>query len=146
METKKIIGVYVETTNENGQAGEDMGQLWGRFFEVANQIPHKISDDIYSIYTDYETDYTGKYMAIIGYEVRSIDVIPDGFIGREIGEGKYVKFQAKGEMPNAVIQTWKEIWDKEAELNRRYTADFEVHGEHAQKGKDSEVEIFIAVQ
>ncbi len=146
METKKIIGISVVTTNENGQSIKDMGEIWGKFFEVSEQIPNKKSDDIYSIYTDYETDYTGKYTAILGYEVNSLSEIPNGFIGREIGGGKYKKFLAKGEMPNAVVQIWKEIWEKDSELKRRYTSDFEVHGENAQKGKDSEVEVFIAVE
>ncbi len=146
MEVKKIIGISVVTTNENGQSNKDIGALWGKFFEMSSQIPNKISDDIYSIYTDYETDYTGKYTAIIGFEVSTLNEIPNGFIGREIGGGKYKKFLAKGEMPRAVVETWKKIWEKDAELNRRYTNDFEVHGVNSQNGSDSEVEIFIAVK
>ena len=146
MDIKKIIGVSIRTTNKNGQAYADLGQLWSKFFENSERIPNKLSNDIYAIYTDYETDYTGKYTAIVGYEVASFELIPDGFVGKEIGGGTYIKFIAKGEMPNAIAQTWQEIWEKEEELNRRYTTDFEVHTEHSQKGKDSEVEIFIAIK
>lgn len=144
--SKKIIGIAVETTNQNGQAGEDLGKLWGRFFEVSDQIPNKKSDQIYSVYTHYETDYQGKYTAIVGYEVTSLQRIPDGFIGKEIGGGRYEKFIAKGEMPQAVMQSWESIWSKDEELNRAYTADFEVYGEKSRNGKESEVEIFIAVE
>ena len=146
METKKVIGVSIVTTNENGQSYEDMGKLWGRFFEVSAQILNKKSDKIYAVYTDFETDYTGKQTAIVGYEVNSLDNIPDGFVGREIGGGKYTKILAKGEMPNAVMQTWKEIWGKDKELNRRYTTDFEVHGDKSQNGKNSEVEVFVSIK
>ena len=146
MEIKKIIGVSVVTTNENGQSSEDMGKLWSRFFEVSSQIPNKKSEDIYSVYTDFETDYTGIHTAIVGYEVNSLDIIPTGFVGKEIGGGKYQKFIANGEMPTAILQTWGEIWEKDKELNRRYTTDFEIHGKKAQNGKDSEVDIFIAVK
>ncbi|MCO7317717.1 effector binding domain-containing protein, partial [Riemerella anatipestifer] len=53
---------------------------------------------------------------------------------------------AKGEMPNAVINTWIDIWNRDEELNRKYTYDFEVYGENSQKGQDSEVEIYIATK
>jgi predicted transcriptional regulator YdeE len=44
------------------------------------------------------------------------------------------------------METWKEIWDKDKELNRKYTADFEVCGEKSQNGENSEVEIYIAIE
>lgn len=144
----KIIGIYTETTNENEQAAKDLGELWQRFYRegVSAKIPNKQSDEIYSIYTDYETDYRGKYKTIIGHIVTSIDAVPEGLIGREFPNEKYEKFVAKGEMPGAVVQTWKRIWDGDESLNRTYTADFEVHGEKSQNGADSEVEIYIAVE
>ena len=142
----KIIGIASETTNANGKAAEDLEKLWERFFveNIANKIPNKISEEIYSIYTDYESDYTGKYTCVIGQKVDSMEVIPNGLIGREFKSGKYQKFVAKGQMPNAVVEIWKEIWAKDKELNRKYTADFEVYGQKSQNGENSEVEIYIA--
>ena len=145
METKKIIGVSIITTNENGQSYEDTGKLWKDFFEIANQITNKKSDDIYAIYTDFESDYTGVYTAIVGYEVHSLTNIPKGLVGKEIGGGKYQKIIARGEMPNAIMKAWQEIWKKDKELHRRYTSDFEIHGINSQKGNDSEVEIFVSI-
>ena len=49
-------------------------------------------------------------------------------------------------MPNAVVKTWKEIWSKDKELNRKYTADLEIYGKNSQNGKNSEVSIYIAMQ
>ncbi|MCH8903537.1 MAG: effector binding domain-containing protein [Bacteroidetes bacterium] len=144
----KIIGISIETTNEDGRSAEDLAKLWGRFYDenIAAQIPNKENDEIYSIYTDYETDYKGKYTSMIGVKVNSLDIIPNGLIGREFRGGNYTRFVAKGDMPDAVIKTWKEIWDKDNELNRTYTADFEVYGTKSQNGKESEVEIYIAVE
>ena len=144
----KIIGISTETTNENGKSAKDLGKLWGRFYSenISNQISNKESDEIYSIYTDYETDYKGKYTSIIGLKVNSLDSIPNGLIGREFESGIYTKFVAKGEMPNAVVEMWKEIWIKDKELNRKYSADFEVYGAKSQCGKNSEVEIYIATE
>lgn len=77
----KIIGIAIETTNKNGKSAEDLGKLWERFYSdnIISQIPNKESDEIYSIYTDYETDYTGKYTSIIGLKVSSLNSIPNGF-------------------------------------------------------------------
>lgn len=48
-----------------------MGVLWGRFYaeNLAYKIQGKLSNDIYSIYTDYSGDYTGDHTAIIGMRV-----------------------------------------------------------------------------
>lgn len=142
----KIIGISVETTNANGKAMEDLGQLWGRFFaeDIQNRIPNKANPEIYSIYTDYESDFTGKYTTIIGVKVHSLDAIPEGLVGREFGSGNFIPYIAKGEMPHAVGAVWKEIWDQDQELSRKYTYDFEVYGERSQQGKNSEVMIYIA--
>ena len=144
----RIIGIQTETTNENGKAAIDLGKLWERFFtdNVQSQITNKMSEEIYSIYTDYESDYTGNYRAIIGLKVDKLDKIPEGLFGREFNGGKYQKFLAKGKMPDAVATSWKEIWKNDKELNRRYTADFEVYGLKSQNGENSEVEIFIATE
>lgn len=144
----KIIGISVETTNEKGKSTADLGKLWGRFYaeNVQTRIPNKLSEEIYSIYTNYENGYKGKQSAIIGLKVESLDSIPEGLIGREFAGGRYTKFIAKGEMPMAVIDKWKKIWKRDKELNRQYTADFEVYGEKSQNGKNSEVEIYIATE
>ncbi|MFC3560877.1 GyrI-like domain-containing protein [Pedobacter jamesrossensis] len=148
MENFKIIGISVETSNQNNQAATDLGQLWSRFYgeEVFNKIPNKESEDIYAVYTDYESDYTGKYTTIIGQRVSSLASIPDGLVGREINNKRLLRYVAKGEMPNAVIENWKEIWANDIALYRTYNADFEVYGAKSQLGAASEVEIFIGIR
>ena len=148
LEGFKIIGISLETTNENGKSAEDLGKLWEQFYKdnVPSKIPNKTSDEIYSIYTDYESNYTGKYTCVIGMKVDSINQIPNGLIGREFKNGKYQKFVAKGQMPNAIFLTWQEIWENDKNLNRKYTADFEVYGQKSQNGENSEVEIYIATE
>ena len=103
----KIIGIETETTNQNGKSAEDLSKLWEQFYteNVPSKIPNKTSDEIYSIYTDYESSYTGKYTCVIGMKVDSINQIPNGLIGREFKNGKYQKFVAKGQMPNAIFLT-----------------------------------------
>lgn len=147
MNTLKIIGIATETTNQNGKAIEDLGKLWGRFYaeNIIEKIPNKISEEVYSVYTDYESDYNGKYTTIIGMAVSTLDEIPDGLIGRTFEVQDFKKFIAKGEMPYAVGKTWKEIWDKDAELNRSYLYDYEVYGSRSQNGANAEVYIYIGI-
>ncbi|SFA77588.1 GyrI-like domain-containing protein [Algoriphagus aquimarinus] len=144
----KFIGIAVRTSNSSGKAAEDLGALWGRFFEeqIGTKISGKVSEDIYAIYTDYESDYTGKYTCMIGYQVDTLEKLGVGLVSKEFAGGKHIKFVAKGKMPEAVVTTWQEIWAKDSELDRKYTADFEVYGSKCQQGENSEVDIFIAVK
>ncbi len=142
----KVIGISTRTTNENGQAMHDIEALWEKFWgeEIQKQIPNKVNDDIYAVYTEYETDYTGPYTVIIGLPVHSLENIPDGFVGITIEKALYQKFVSKGKMPEAVVNTWKEIWQSK-NLNRAYKADFTVHGKKYYNGDNAEVETFISV-
>lgn len=94
----KIIGISVRTTNQNNQAQQDLGKLWGQFFSenIFEKIPNKISNEILSIYTDYKSDFTEEYTTIIGVPVTSLDEIPEGMTGRELPAEHFQKFTAKG--------------------------------------------------
>jgi predicted transcriptional regulator YdeE len=144
----KIIGIAIRTTNKNNQSAADIGKLWGQFYaeNLMDKIPNKLSDDVYSIYTDYKSDYTDEYTTIIGMRVASLDIIPKGLVGRQFPSGSFKKFIAKGPMPQAVIDTWMDIWKRDKELKRKYSYDFEVYGAKSQNGSDSEVEIFVAAR
>lgn len=126
----------------------DMGKMWERFFQenIIEQIPNKSANDIITIYTDYKGDFTDEYTAIIGLPVSSLEEIPDGLIGRQFEPGNFQKFTAKGAMPQAVVNTWSDIWNQDKELNRIYTYDFEVYAAKSQNGEASEVDIYIAVK
>ncbi len=147
MDTLQIIGISIETTNQNGQSARDLGQLWGRFYAegILDKIANKADNDVYSIYTDYESDYTGKYTTIIGAKVTSLAHVPAGLVGRSFGPQNFKKFTAKGTMPQAVVDSWKEIWAQDKQLNRAYTYDYELYGDRCQN-ETPEVDIFIAVK
>lgn len=144
----KIIGISTRTSNKNNQSQEDLGKLWGRFFaeNILEKIPNKFSSDILAIYTDYKSNYTEEYTTIIGVQVKTLEEIPGGLIGREFPSDNFQKFTAKGEMPQAVIDVWLDIWQRDQELKRKYTYDFEVYGPNSQNGENSEVEIYLSVR
>lgn len=142
----KIIGISTRTTNKDNQSQQDLTNLWGQFYaqNIFDKIPNKVSDNVLSIYTDYKSDFTDEYTTIIGVPVSTLDEIPAELIGREFSADNFQKFVAKGEMPNAVVNVWLDIWKRDKELDRKYSYDFEVYGQKSQNGENSEVEIYIA--
>ncbi len=144
-----IIGISIRTINANGQSAIDIELLWQKFWreEIQNQIPNKISDDIYAVYTDYETDFTGAYITIIGLPVNSLDEIPKDMVGLTIETTSYHKIVSKGKMPEAIGNTWFEIWsNKELDSKRAYKADFTIHGKKYFDGDNAEVETYLSVK
>ncbi|TLX26498.1 AraC family transcriptional regulator [Chryseobacterium indologenes] len=147
MEPFKVIGISVRTTNENNQAAKDISVLWENLMneDTLNRIPNKTDNTIYSIYTDYEKDHTKPYTTILGCKVENLDHIPEGMVGKSFDGGDYIKFTTKGDLAkDLVINEWLKIW--EMDMDRAFTADFEVYGEKAQNPSDAEVDIFIAVK
>jgi predicted transcriptional regulator YdeE len=147
IEKFSVIGISVRTTNENGQSGIDIPVLWNTFMTagILERIPNKIDHSIYCIYTDYEKDHMAPYTTILGCKVDTLDTIPDGMVGKTIEEATYTVYTAKGNiLQGLVINEWIKIWN--SNLNRTFTADFEVYGEKAQDPENAEVEIFIAVK
>lgn len=142
-----VIGISVRTSNENGQAGQDIPALWNKFITegIAAQIPNKIDNSIYCIYTEYEKDHTRPYTTILGCKVENLQTIPGGMVGKTFEEAAYQKYIAKGNILQGVVfNAWVKIWN--SNLDRAFTADFEMYGEKAQNPESAEVDIFVAVR
>lgn len=142
-----VIGISVKTTNQNGQAAQDIPALWNKFMTegIANQIPNKIDHTIYCIYTEYEKDHTAPYTTILGCKVTNLATVPSGMVGKFFEEAFYKKHTAKGNiLQGLVYNEWLKIWN--SGLDRAFTADFEVYGPKAQNPESAEVDIFIAVK
>ena len=147
IEKFSVIGISVRTTNENGQAGQDIPALWDKFMTegIAEKIPNKTDSSIYCIYTEYEKDHTKPYTTILGCKVENLDIIPNGMVGKTFDEATYTKHIAKGNiLQGMVFGEWTKIWN--SDLDRTFTADFEVYGEKAQNPEKAEVDIFVAVK
>jgi len=141
-----LIGIAVRTSNENGQAAQDIPALWNRFMSdnLMAQIPNKIGGTVYCIYTDYEKDHTKPYTTIIGCKVSTLDEVPKGMIGKTIEGGSFHRRTAKGNISEGLVYNeWVSIWN--ADLNRAYNADFEVYDERAANPGIAEVDIFLSM-
>ncbi len=147
IESFKVIGIRVRTTNENMQAAADIPKLWEQFTKgnILSKIPNKIEDTVYSIYTNYETDYTGSYDTMLACKVTSLEEVPEGMIGIEIPKSNYTKFSTKGSLnDNIVYNKWVEIWN--TKLDRVYITDFEVYGAKAMNPEKAQVDIYISTK
>jgi predicted transcriptional regulator YdeE len=142
-----VIGISIRTTNENGQAEQDIPALWNKFMteRTIEKIPNKIDNTVYCIYTDYEKDHTKPYTTILGCKVENLNNIPNEMVYKTFEESEYEKFVAKGNiLKGMVFGEWTKIWN--SDLDRAFTADFEVYGEKAQNPEKAEVDIFVAVK
>lgn len=143
-----IVGLAVKTTNENGQAAQDIPALWNKFMaeNIFAQIPDKTDQQIYCMYTDYEDDFRKPYTTILGCKVaKGTITIPKGLASKFIPTAQYTKIVATGNLQEgAVYKAWTNIW--ESDLNRAYLADFEVYGLAAQDPNNASVDIFISIK
>lgn len=142
----QIIGISVRTSNQENKAAIDIPALWNQFisYNIMDKIPNKIDSEVYSIYTNYEGDHTQPYDTILGCKVSSLDTIPDGMIGQAFEGGNVAKFTSKGNLEdNIIYKQWLEIWN--TDLDRTFSADFEVYGAKSLDRANAEVDIFVAI-
>jgi predicted transcriptional regulator YdeE len=142
-----VAGISTRTKNADESSPETgkLGKLWQRFYQesIAEKIPHQDSaGGIYGVYSSYESDVNGEYSVTAGMKVSSVESIGD-LSGVDVAGGDYLMFEAKGEMPQVVINTWLAVWNyfkDNGELRRKYTTDFEHYK------APGEVAIYIAVE
>lgn len=148
LEEIKLIGLSLKskTTNLNGQSNIDCGNLWQKFEKenYAIKIPNKLSNEILAVYYQYEGDHTQPFSYFIGCKVPTNTEVPQGLDSLIIPQGTYQKISAKGEMPNCVANTWKEIWN--SDIRRTYKFDFEVYDERSKDWNNAEVDFFLSIK
>lgn len=147
MESFKLIGLKLnrKTKNENRQSGKDCGELWQHFEQnkIAEHIPNKISDTIYAVYYDYESDENGLFSYFIGCKVEEHTEKPEGLDEIIIPEQNYHKETAKGQMIGCITDAWTRIWN--ANLDRKFGFDFEVYDEKSFDWNNAEIDIFLSI-
>jgi predicted transcriptional regulator YdeE len=143
LQQKFFIGLELRTNNDT--CSYQMPAHKEKFFRenICAQIPNKVNDSILALYTDYEGDYTKPYSWILGYEVSSLEKIPEGLVGKVIPESNYAVFTTQGAFPQGLIATWQNVW--KSNLDRSYTSDFEVYPADFDPQKNPQVKIYIAI-
>ena len=143
LENRTIIGLKARTKNEDEMNPKvaKIGALWQNFFENIMPILGETPPPLYGVYSNYESDAYGEFDVLVGAE--SVE-LTDNREKVVLKEGTYLCFESKGEMPQAVIETWGEIWayfsDENCKEKRAYGTDFEFYL------KQNEAEIYIGVE
>jgi predicted transcriptional regulator YdeE len=143
-----VLGIGVVTSNaaEANPARGKIAGLWTRFYQddLLQKIPGKKNPAVpLAVYSDYESDQTGEYRLIAGAAVDPGVSTPEGMLRATIPAGNYLLFEAEGDMPSVVIETWKTVWSHFLEPSghvRAYATDFEMYP--AQRA----VEIYISIK
>jgi predicted transcriptional regulator YdeE len=109
----------------NNSQPELLYDHWRRFNsdETVARITGKASSAVVSVYTEYESDYTGEYTLLIGYEIEADAVVPGGLRLIEAPAQKYAVILAQGPQPETVQRAWQWVWA--SALDRAYTVDFD---------------------
>ena len=109
IDEKIIRGVKIRTKNadETNPETSKITGLWQRFYEdVAPRLAKNAS--ILGVYCNYESDFTGEFDVVAGTDMLEGNGISDAVT---IQAGKYLVFEGRGAMPQAVIDTWSKIWE-----------------------------------
>ena len=144
----KVIGIFVDTTNLNLKVIQDITALWSRFQteNIFEQIPNKLSDDVYEVFTDYQGNYQKPYRTIIGCKVADSAKAPEGMVEHLIPDQTYRIYSVKVKIPDVITQAWFDIWQDDDNLNRAYTADFNLYGPKSSDLNNAELEIFVGMR
>jgi len=141
---KTINGLCTRTDNatEMDQKTGKIGTLW-QAFDAAVAVDYKNGERVYGVYSNYESDHTGKFTVLVGFDGPSF---PSSLNLEKITipAAKYLVFSHKGEMPQIAIDAWTDVWNyfsnSKVSHQRLYSTDFEYYP------NGNEIEVHIAVK
>jgi predicted transcriptional regulator YdeE len=140
----RVVGLTVRTTNgaERDPARARIPALWERVLRegVRDQVP-SAKPGFAAAYSEYESDDAGAYTLVVGAETEEGGAPPPGLGSVVLPGASCLVFEARGPMPQALIETWIAIGTRfrEGDGERTYAGDLERH-----LGPDA-VDIYIAV-
>ena len=116
----KVVGILCKTSRRYGACYQDILHLWQKWAResLILQIPHRVSDHIYNIYTDYAADDVSSFSVILGCQVSSLKVIPEGMTSRVFPPVTFACYEQ--------VEVWEEV-NQEKAYERNYIYDFELY-------------------
>jgi predicted transcriptional regulator YdeE len=137
-----VAGISARVSNDRPQA---IGALWQQFYAqgIAAKISNKKSENIYSVYFDYESDHTKPYTMVIGCEVSEARSLPEGLVSTTVPAATYAVIAANGKQPDSVNAAWQ--WVYGSDLARTYSGDFDLYVSSGPDAADLDVSLHVAV-
>ncbi len=141
---KKMVGLTARTKNSDENMTMIIGSLWKDFYgQVYAAVENKVNSKTICTYSDYESDCNSEYSASVGCEVSNTQDIPKGAVIRTIPAGKYAKFIVRGNMQQACLEFWQELWQM-TDLPRSYQCDFEEYQNSDME--NAEIHMYISLK
>jgi predicted transcriptional regulator YdeE len=138
-----VAGLSIRTSNSRP---DQIGQLWQEFYgqNIGARVPRKKSENVYSVYIDYESDHTGLYTLVIGYEIDpSHSVATQGLVSKQVPGSNFAVFEANGKQPDTLITTWQKVYT--LDIRRTYSGDFDLY--ELQPGASGpSVSVYVAIE
>lgn len=137
-----VSGIAVRTNNhmEMQPQGGNIAVLWQQFYQrFGAQLAQ--SGGVYGVYSDYSSDENGDFTVTAALADVALD--DADAVNLTLPVGKYLKFSQQGEMPQAVIACWQDIWAyfaaEDCPHRRSFSTDYEhyIAADH--------VDLYIAV-
>ena len=120
IESFTVSGPSVRTNNALEASGSGkLAGLWSGYYK--SHPPS--SETVYGVYSDYESNASGEYTVTAGTRTSSTG---DSVVA--VKPGTYLEFPAEGQMPGAIIDAWKSVWEffsKNQSYERAFETDFE---------------------
>ena len=141
---KTVVGLSARTSNSAPDMHQTISGLWNDFYGkgVYSSISAKTTGKALEIYADYECDENGTYTTMVGCETTDAAHLPDGASNLVIPAGKYAKFVVRGNMVEACVAFWEELW--KMDLPRTFVCDFE---EYQNADADNcEIHMYIGIR
>lgn len=128
----RVSGLRIRTRNadEMSPASAKIGPMWQRFFGegLYDTIPGKQpGSPVYGVYSGYESDAGGLFDVTAGVATAEA---AEGFDSLVIQAGRYLVFEARGQMPDAIIRAWQQVWayfEQPGVQTRAFVTDFEAY-------------------
>lgn len=127
----------IKSVRTNNFKDEAVMQKITDMWKEASSVLENQDEVIYGLYHDYESDYKGDYT--LSVVIESSD---NGTTIQIPNTSKYEIFDVDPSDENGILNTWKQIWEREekGDLKRAYSFDFEKYY------PNSQIEIHIATK
>lgn len=127
----------IKSVRTNNFKDEAIMQKITDMWKEASSVLENQDEVIYGLYHDYESDYKGDYTLSV-----AIESSDNGTTIQIPNTSKYEIFDVDTSDENGILNTWKQIWEREekGDLKRAYSFDFEKYY------PNSQIEIHIATK
>jgi AraC family transcriptional regulator len=153
--TFQVLGYSIRTTTHNGQNSTDIPRFWDEFIKnnLRNDIPNPISTNVeLGICTDFNLQ-DGEFTYLIGLEVKSTELVPEGMTYKTFPAGLYAVFTTppatNDTFSQSIQDTWESIfgsWLPSSGYEHSGGAEMELYDERCWGNENKLMDIYVPIK